>query len=134
MPDTTLIPTWLLLAVAGVIGACIGSFLTVVTHRVPARVSVVTPRSACTWCGRTLRARELVPVLSWLLQRGRCARCGVAVSPRYPLIETASAALAMVAAALGGPVALAAALTGLIGITWIRAAHARRHPEDGGRP
>lgn len=87
-------------AAAVVFGAMIGSFLTVVAHRVPAGESIVRPGSACPHCGHQLRWRDNVPIVSWLVLRGRCASCGARVSLRYPALEasTATAFGAVVAA------------------------------------
>ncbi|TMK56522.1 MAG: prepilin peptidase [Actinobacteria bacterium] len=68
-------------------GLLVGSFLTVVAHRVPRGESIVGPRSRCPACGTQIAAYDNVPVFSWLLLRGRARCCGVAISPRYPLIE-----------------------------------------------
>lgn len=83
----------LLAGVAGVLGLVIGSFLNVVIHRVPQRQSIVTPRSRCPGCGAEIRPRDNVPVLSWLLLRGRCRHCHRPIGARYPLVELATAAL-----------------------------------------
>jgi leader peptidase (prepilin peptidase)/N-methyltransferase len=83
----------------GLVGTVVGSFLNVVIHRLPRGESLVSPRSRCTHCGRTLGVRDNVPLLSWLALRGRCRSCGTAISPRYPLVEVATAA-AFVAVAL----------------------------------
>jgi leader peptidase (prepilin peptidase)/N-methyltransferase len=77
----------LLLPVAGVFGLVIGSFLNVVIARVPAGESVVHPGSRCPKCGAPIAARDNVPVLSWLLLRGRGRCCGAPISVRYPLVE-----------------------------------------------
>lgn len=69
------------------LGLIIGSFLNVVIARVPDGRSVVRPRSACPGCGVVIGARDNIPVLSWLVLRGRCRACGIAISPRYPLVE-----------------------------------------------
>jgi leader peptidase (prepilin peptidase) / N-methyltransferase len=82
-----------LVAGCAALGLLVGSFLNVVIWRVPRGESVVRPRSACPRCGTTLTARDNVPVLSWLLLRGRCRTCGVAISARYPLVELVTAAL-----------------------------------------
>lgn len=74
-----------------VVGAALGSFLTVVVTRLPEGRSVVHPPSHCPRCGTRLRAAELVPVLSYLLQRGRCRHCGEGIPPRYLLIELTAA-------------------------------------------
>ncbi|WP_336923547.1 prepilin peptidase [Aquipuribacter sp. SD81] len=79
--------TVLLVALLGVLGLAVGSFLNVVAHRVPAGQSVVHPPSACPRCGHRIRPRDNVPVLGWLLLRGRCRDCGEPISGRYPLVE-----------------------------------------------
>ena len=79
-------------AVAALFGALIGSFSNVVIWRLPRGESVVWPGSHCPNCNRQLRAAELVPVLSWLLQRGRCRGCGKPISARYPFVELLMAA------------------------------------------
>ena len=81
-----------LLAVAcGVLGLVVGSFLNVVIHRVPRKESVVAPRSRCPQCDAPLAPRDNVPVVSWLLLRGKCRRCGTSISIRYPLVELLTA-------------------------------------------
>src|ERR671917_120159 len=79
------------IALAGVLGALIGSFLNVVIHRLPRGESLVRPRSRCPGCGGQIASYDNVPVLSWLLLRGRCRRCGAPISPRYPLVELLTA-------------------------------------------
>jgi leader peptidase (prepilin peptidase)/N-methyltransferase len=74
-------------------GLLIGSFLTVVVWRVPRKEPIVSGRSKCPSCGATIGARDNVPVLSWLLLRGRCRSCGARISPVYPLTELATAGL-----------------------------------------
>lgn len=74
-------------------GLIIGSYLNVVVYRLPLGLSTVYPRSRCPGCGSLIRARDNVPVLSFLLLRGRCRHCGTAISWRYPLVEAATAAL-----------------------------------------
>lgn len=70
-----------------------GSFVSVVAHRVPRGESVVGPRSRCPACGVQIAAYDNVPVVSWTLLRGRARCCGVAISPRYPLLELGLGAL-----------------------------------------
>ncbi|MBJ7454651.1 MAG: prepilin peptidase [Thermoleophilia bacterium] len=108
-------PTAYWAIVAGVMGLALGSFATVVISRWPSGGSLVSPRSHCTSCARTLGPLELVPVLSWVALRGRCRGCGEGVSWRYPAIELASAALAAGAIAGFGPTweGLSAALLGV---------------------
>jgi leader peptidase (prepilin peptidase) / N-methyltransferase len=76
---------------AGLFGAVIGSFLNVVAHRVPLGESLVSPGSRCPECGADVRPYDNVPVVSWLLLRGRCRDCGAPISPRYPLVELVTA-------------------------------------------
>jgi len=78
---------------AGVLGAVFGSFLNVVAFRLPRHESLVKPRSRCPSCGAHVRPRDNVPILSWLLLRGRCRDCSAPISPRYPLVEGATALL-----------------------------------------
>ena len=75
------------------LGAIIGSFLNVVIHRLPRRESVVFPPSACPYCGKKIPPYDNVPVLSYLWLRGRCRACSSPISPRYPLVESLTAAL-----------------------------------------
>ena len=70
-----------------VVGACVGSFLNVCVARWPVGESVVSPPSRCPHCGRGVRWHENVPVLGWLMLRGRCAGCANGISPQYPVIE-----------------------------------------------
>ena len=79
------------MALAGLFGALVGSFLNVVIHRLPARRSLVTPRSRCPRCEAAIAPRDNVPVLSWLMLGGRCRHCRAAISARYPLIELVTA-------------------------------------------
>ncbi len=72
---------------AFVLGLVAGSFVTAVAHRVPRRVSVVAARSECPACGAQIAAYDNVPVVSWMLLRGRARCCGAPISPRYPLTE-----------------------------------------------
>jgi leader peptidase (prepilin peptidase) / N-methyltransferase len=75
------------------VGMIVGSFATVVAHRVPLRQSFIAGRSACPRCGRTIAAYDNVPVLSWIWLRGRCRRCGGHISARYPITELGMAVL-----------------------------------------
>jgi leader peptidase (prepilin peptidase)/N-methyltransferase len=78
---------------ATVLGLIVGSYLNVVIYRLPLGISTVLPRSRCPECGAAIRARDNVPVVSFLLLRGRCRACGASISWRYPLIEGATALL-----------------------------------------
>lgn len=98
----------ILFAVLGLIG---GSFASAASHRLPRREPIGMDRSRCPACGHVLGAAELVPLASWLAQRGRCRHCGAAISWRYPAVELATAALFAGAWWLGaGDVAFSALL------------------------
>jgi leader peptidase (prepilin peptidase) / N-methyltransferase len=87
---------------AGLFGLLIGSFLNVVIHRVPLGQSLVTPGSRCGSCEVAIAPYDNVPVVSWLLLRGRCRGCQAAISARYPLVELLTAVVfAAVVAARG---------------------------------
>ena len=128
----------LLIPAALLVGLAVGSFLNVVIHRLPRmmesewraqcaeldglpardneRFNLVVPRSRCPACATPIRARDNIPVLSWLLLKGRCAHCGARISARYPIVEALTAGLsALVAWKFGfGSTALAVAV-----FTWI---------------
>ena len=132
-------------AVAGLFGLAIGSFLNVVIYRLPVMMerewaaecadfrkepapvfeplTLATPRSRCPKCGHQITALENIPVISYLVLRGRCRGCATAISPRYPLVELATACLfAFVAYRLGFGVASIAAfgfIAALIALTGI---------------
>src|SRR6478752_9963733 len=101
-------------------GLIAGSFVTVVAHRVPRGESIVGPRSRCPACGAQIAAYDNVPVVSWLMLRGRARCCGTAISPRYPLTELGLGALyaatVLVLWGDGGEVAL-----GLVFVTMLMA-------------
>jgi len=84
----------LVVAFAYLFGANVGSFLNVVAHRVPLGLSVARPRSRCPTCRTPVRAVDNLPVLSWLLLRGRCRGCKGAISARYPAVEAMVGVLA----------------------------------------
>ena len=87
------------IALAAVLGGLIGSFLNVVVWRLPRGESLVTPGSRCPSCDTPIAPYDNIPVVSWLILRGRCRHCGATISPRYPLVEllTAAAFAAVVA-------------------------------------
>ncbi|MFN2389671.1 MAG: A24 family peptidase [Actinomycetota bacterium] len=81
------------IALASVVGLIFGSFGTVVSHRLVRGMDVVRGRSMCPVCGRQIAAAENIPVLSYLVQRGRCKHCGAPISARYPLAEAVTGIL-----------------------------------------
>lgn len=86
----------MLIVVTALLGSAIGSFVNVVVHRVPAGLSVVSPGSRCPACGHAIRVRHNLPVVGWMILRGRCADCGSPISVRYPLVELGTGVLFMV--------------------------------------
>ena len=82
---------------AVLLGLVVGSYLNVVIHRLPRGLSTVLPRSRCPSCGVPIRARDNLPVLSWLLLRGRCRNCGAFIAWRYPAVEALTALLFLAA-------------------------------------
>jgi leader peptidase (prepilin peptidase)/N-methyltransferase len=82
-----LLPIWFSAAVAGAIGLVVGSFLNVVTYRLPAGRSLASPGSSCPHCAAPIRAWDNVPVLSWLVLGGRCRSCQAPISWQYPAVE-----------------------------------------------
>lgn len=112
-----------LLALAALIGACVGSFINLLVWRLPRGESVITPRSHCPRCGSTLAWSELVPVLSFVLLGRRCAHCDQPIPWRYPLVELLSAFLwmAMVIAhppLPGGP-SMLTVVAGWLLVSWL---------------
>jgi leader peptidase (prepilin peptidase)/N-methyltransferase len=106
------------LAPAAVFGLIIGSFLNVVAWRLPRRLSLVKPRSKCPGCDKPIAPYDNIPLISWMVLRGRCRGCGERISARYPLIEAITAALyaGVVAAELHHPARLA---IGLVLVTFL---------------
>lgn len=108
-------------------GLVVGSFANVCIHRLPLARSVVTPRSRCPTCGNLIAPWDNVPLLSWLLLRGRCRACGASISVRYPVVELVNAALWVGASVRFGvtPQALVAAglCTALLVLTLIDLEH-----------
>jgi leader peptidase (prepilin peptidase)/N-methyltransferase len=82
-------------AVAGALGATVGSFLNVVAYRLPRGESLVRPGSRCPGCATAIKPYDNLPVLGWLLLRGRCRTCKIRISPQYPIVEALTALLAV---------------------------------------
>jgi len=78
---------------AALVGAVMGSFLNVVSHRLPRHESLVRPGSRCPGCGAGVKPYDNVPIFSWLLLRGKCRSCAAPISARYPVVEAITAAL-----------------------------------------
>jgi leader peptidase (prepilin peptidase)/N-methyltransferase len=85
-----------------IFGLVIGSFLNVCIHRLPSSQSIAHPRSRCPQCGHLIRVYDNIPVLSYLILRGRCRDCGARISLRYPVVELLSGAFAAMAVARFG--------------------------------
>src|ERR671930_600064 len=114
-------------AFAGISGAVIGSFLNVVVYRLPLGQSIVKPRSRCPKCEEPVTPRDNVPVLSWLLLRGRCRHCGEGIPARYPAVELLTA-VAFVGGGVGrgvhpAPLALIPFTAMLIAVAFIDLQH-----------
>jgi leader peptidase (prepilin peptidase)/N-methyltransferase len=123
---------WVLVACA-IGGLLIGSFLTVVVDRVPRGASVVAPPSACGACGMRLGPRDLVPVVSWLVLRGRCRGCGQQIGVEPLVVELATATLFVLFGVHFGLelelVAFCVLGAGLVALTWIDL-HTQRLPRE----
>jgi leader peptidase (prepilin peptidase)/N-methyltransferase len=98
----------ILILYAFIVGAVVGSFLNVVIHRVPRRLSIIRPGSACPACSTPIAWYDNLPILSWIALRGKCRSCRAPISFRYPLVEAAGAALGAFGVAIYGmtPVAV----------------------------
>src|SRR3954451_6342903 len=100
------LPPALAITIVAMFGAIVGSFLNVCVYRLPLQKSVVWPASACTKCQRELLWYENVPVVSWIVLRGRCRTCATPISVQYPLVEAITAAMFGLAWWYYGPGAL----------------------------
>ncbi len=110
-----------------VFGGVIGSFLNVVIHRVPREESIVFPNSTCPKCGNAIKPYDNIPIVSWLVLRGKCRKCGEKISARYPAVELLNALLFMVVGWSVGftvflPVALIFTVT-IVALVFIDAEH-----------
>src|SRR5213593_3616242 len=101
-----------LFAFAFAFGACVGSFLNVCIHRLPADESVVRPGSRCPRCATPIAWYDNLPLLSWAWLRARCRACQAPIGARYPIVEAATGALAILALIAFGPTLRAAAAFG----------------------
>ena len=100
-----------------IFGLVLGSFTTMLSYRLPRRQSIVTPPSRCPSCGARLMPRDLIPVISWLLSRGRCRHCQAAIGARYVWIEIVTTLAVMAAfAGLGYTPALLIAVVLIVAV------------------
>lgn len=110
-----------------ILGAVVGSFLNVCIYRLPAGESVVSPPSRCPSCGMRIRPWDNVPILSWLILRGRCRSCRAKISARYPLVELINGLLTLALFLKFGPTLTFAVLfifcSALVAITFIDLDH-----------
>src|SRR5262249_1493760 len=88
--------TWFFAAAFFLFGLVFGSFLNVCIYRMPREISVVSPRSACPNCEAPIAAYDNIPVMSWLILRGKCRNCGARISPRYAVVELRAGVLFVV--------------------------------------
>ena len=106
----------MLAAFCGLLGLAFGSFANVVIHRVPRGESLSHPPSTCPTCGNRISPRDNIPVVSWLLLRGRCRHCSEPISARYPIVE---AVIAVAFAAVAARVGLEWSLPGFLLFAWV---------------
>lgn len=99
MEQTTFFFIFKILA-AAVFGGIMGSFLTMLAYRVPRKLSIIAPRSHCPSCQTQLEARDLIPVFSYLLNRGQCRHCKAVIGARYLMIEVTCVVSAVMLAML----------------------------------
>jgi leader peptidase (prepilin peptidase)/N-methyltransferase len=104
------------LVLFAVFGLAFGSFLTVVIHRIPRKEALIGGRSRCPACEATISARDNVPIVSYLLLRGRCRHCEARISPRYPLVELATAALFAAASLIFADLYVAGVMAVFLGV------------------
>jgi leader peptidase (prepilin peptidase)/N-methyltransferase len=97
------LPQWLVLTASAIVGLLVGSFLNVVIHRIPLGLSIVRPGSACASCGASIAAFDNIPILSFLLLKGRCRNCRKRISLRYPFVEILTCVLFACIVWLHGP-------------------------------
>lgn len=105
LPAVEQLPTWFMAASLALLGAIWGSFASALCHRWPLGESIIGGRSRCDSCGKALRPHELVPILSFLVQRGKCRICGATIAPDILLFELGCALVGLVCALLFAPLA-----------------------------
>lgn len=108
---------WFRFVLGFIIGAALGSFATMLAYRLPRHMSILLPRSHCPSCGHTLGARDLIPMLSWLLSKGECRYCHAKIGAQYLWVELAtSTACGIASAAIGFNLVLPIAYAAIVGI------------------
>jgi prepilin signal peptidase PulO-like enzyme (type II secretory pathway) len=118
---------WFRLLAGLLTGLALGSFVTMLSYRAPRNISIVTPPSHCPKCRTPLKARDLVPVLSFLIERGKCRHCGEKVGLRYLIIELVTALGCLIAfAVIGFHPPLIAALAGIVSFVSLAAINIER--------
>ncbi len=118
----------LVVVASTLVGLAVGSFLNVVIYRVPIGKSIVTPPSACPVCNTPVAPRDNIPVLSWLLLRGKCRHCQAPISIRYPIVEAlTAAAFAITAVRFGASSSLPAELIFVAGLIALAAVDLERY-------
>jgi len=106
---------WFRLLAGLLVGLSLGSFVTMLSYRAPRKISIIAPPSHCTNCRTPLKPRDLIPVLSWVMEGGKCRHCGTGIGVRYVLIELITAAMTVVAFAwFGFTPKLVVALIGIV--------------------
>ena len=122
---------WFRFFVGLVIGLVLGSFTTMLSYRVPRQISIIFPPSHCPHCHTPLKPRDLVPLLSWLIERGKCRHCQDRISPRYLVIELLTAFFCTLAFILiGFRPTLIAALVGIVALITLVTINIERNRVD----
>jgi prepilin signal peptidase PulO-like enzyme (type II secretory pathway) len=120
-------PLWFRLLAGLVVGLALGSFTTMLAYRIPRRISIVNPPSHCPHCRTPLKPRDLVPVFSWLIERGKCRHCQKPIPFRYLMVELVTMVLSVAAfIAIGFQPALIAALIGIAALVTLATINAVR--------
>ena len=114
----------MIFALAALLGLCVGSFINVVVWRLPRAESLLWPGSHCPRCGKSLQWHQNIPVVSWLLLKGRCGFCRSSISPNYPAVELLTAGFWVLLALpgvgrIGNPGIVLNLLAGGLLLTWL---------------
>lgn len=108
---------WFRVFVGLVVGLVLGSFTTMLSYRAPRRISIIAPPSQCPYCHTPLKPRDLVPILSWIIERGKCRHCNARISARYLIIELLTTFAVVIAfVKLGFAPTLIPALIGIVAL------------------